>query len=121
MSDWFAIPNLDLLMSAGVLAPNLPSGGAQGLSGRRYPQPRPRGMAPWNPQKKTLEVLAQVDAVLVEYEQYLPLATYPSHRFMQAMHAHSMAELSIGSIRRNNDTQSPSLPSGGRADDASGT
>jgi hypothetical protein len=56
-----------------VLAPNLPSGGAQGLlSGRRYPQPRLRGMAPWNPQKKTLEVLAQVDAVLVEYEQYLP-------------------------------------------------
>jgi hypothetical protein len=27
-------------------------------------------MAPWNPQKKTLEVLVQVDAVLVEYEQY---------------------------------------------------
>jgi hypothetical protein len=70
MSDHFAIPNLDLLISAGVLTPNLPSGGAQGLSGRRYPQPRPRGMAPWNPQKKTLEVLAQVDAVLVEYEQY---------------------------------------------------
>jgi hypothetical protein len=48
MRDNFAIPNLDRLIADGQLAPYLPKGGTFGLSGRRYPKPRPRGLMPWN-------------------------------------------------------------------------
>ena len=34
---------------------------------------RPRGFATWNPQEKTLALLAQIETVLIEYENYLPL------------------------------------------------
>ena len=34
---------------------------------------RPRGFAPWNPQKKSRALLARIEAVLAEYEYYLPL------------------------------------------------
>jgi hypothetical protein len=34
---------------------------------------RPRGFAPWSPQPETLALLAQVNAVLGEYEDHLPL------------------------------------------------
>jgi hypothetical protein len=34
---------------------------------------RVRGLAPWNPQKKTLVLLAQIDDVLREYRTHLPL------------------------------------------------
>ena len=34
---------------------------------------RPRGFAPWNPQGKSLALLAQIETVLDEYEAYLPL------------------------------------------------
>ena len=34
---------------------------------------RPRGFASWRPQRKTLDLLGQVDAVLDEYAAYLPL------------------------------------------------
>jgi len=34
---------------------------------------RPRGFASWRPQKKTMALLAQVNAVLDEYRAYLPL------------------------------------------------
>jgi hypothetical protein len=73
LPDFFAIPDLRQRIRRGELAPHLPDGGTQGLSGRRYPQPRPRGLAPWNPKGPTLEILTQVDAVLVEYANYLPL------------------------------------------------
>jgi hypothetical protein len=34
---------------------------------------RPKGYAPWRPQRKTQVILAQVDAVLTEYRTYLPM------------------------------------------------
>lgn len=34
---------------------------------------RVRGFAPWTPQRKTLALLEQVKAVLIEYEEHLPL------------------------------------------------
>lgn len=34
---------------------------------------RPRGFAPWNPRADTLELLGQVQSVLTEYADYLPL------------------------------------------------
>ncbi len=40
---------------------------------REYTRTRPRGFAPWSPQRKARELLAQVDAVLVEYAAHLPL------------------------------------------------
>jgi hypothetical protein len=40
---------------------------------RQAVKPRVRGLAPWSPQQATLELLAQVEAVLEEYAEYLPL------------------------------------------------
>ena len=34
---------------------------------------RVRGLAPWQPQRATIDLLDKVQAVLVEYAQYLPL------------------------------------------------
>jgi hypothetical protein len=34
---------------------------------------RPRGFAPWSPQRETLALLAKINAVLGEYENHLPL------------------------------------------------
>jgi hypothetical protein len=36
-------------------------------------KPRPRGLASWSPQKKTLDLVQQVRVVLAEYAAYLPL------------------------------------------------
>jgi len=38
-------------------------------NGRR----RPRGYAPWNPQRRTRELLGQVEEIIAAYEQHLPL------------------------------------------------
>jgi len=40
---------------------------------RQYTHTRVRGLAPWNPQRKTLALLDQVQAVLDEYQDHLPL------------------------------------------------
>jgi hypothetical protein len=37
-------------------------------------KPRPRGLAPWTPQARTLVLLGQVRSVLSEYAAYLPLS-----------------------------------------------
>jgi hypothetical protein len=42
-------------------------------AGRETPHRRPRGYADWRPQRKTRVVLAQVDEILDEYAEYLPL------------------------------------------------
>jgi hypothetical protein len=43
------------------------------VTGRTYTQTRARGLAPWNPQARTVELLGQVSAVLDEYRAHLPL------------------------------------------------
>jgi hypothetical protein len=43
------------------------------LGGAQRVRTRPRGFAPWSPQKATLKLLDQVRGVLDEYEDYLPL------------------------------------------------
>ncbi|MET7300412.1 hypothetical protein [Embleya sp. NPDC005575] len=43
------------------------------VSGRVYARVRPRGFTPWNPRAATLELIAQVRAVLDEYRDHLPL------------------------------------------------
>jgi hypothetical protein len=43
------------------------------LGGARRKHTRARGFVPWNPQPKTRELLEQVQAVLDEYADYLPL------------------------------------------------
>jgi hypothetical protein len=43
------------------------------LGGAQRVRTRPRGFAPWSPEKATLELLDQVRGVLDEYEDYLPL------------------------------------------------
>jgi hypothetical protein len=49
-------------------------GGEDGFTtGRENSHRRPKGYADWNPQSKTRELLAQVEKVLDEYEDQLPL------------------------------------------------
>jgi hypothetical protein len=43
------------------------------LGGAQRVRPRVRGFAPWNPQASTLLLLDQVRAVILEYDDYLPL------------------------------------------------
>ena len=43
------------------------------VSGRAYTSTRVRGFAPWNPIQTTLDVVAQVQAILAEYAAYLPM------------------------------------------------
>jgi len=43
------------------------------LGGAQRKRPRVRGFAPWSPQEATLQLLRQVQAVLREYVEYLPL------------------------------------------------
>ena len=43
-------------------------------AGRENGRTRPRGYADWRPQAKTRVLLDQVNDVLVEYEDYLPLS-----------------------------------------------
>lgn len=43
------------------------------VTGRTYTSTRPRGLAPWRPQAKALELLDAVDLVLAEYADFLPL------------------------------------------------
>jgi hypothetical protein len=43
------------------------------VSGSVYTTTRVRGLAPWSPQGKTLRLLEQIYAVLVEYGEHLPL------------------------------------------------
>ena len=42
-------------------------------AGRNNGRKRPKGYAPWRPRAETEDVLAQVDEVLFEYRDYLPL------------------------------------------------
>jgi hypothetical protein len=43
------------------------------FGGAERTRTRPRGFAPWSPQRKTLELIARVNAVLGEYRDHLPL------------------------------------------------
>src|SRR3954452_2185771 len=43
------------------------------LGGATRRATRPRGFAPWRPQRETLKLLEQVQAILHEYRDYLPL------------------------------------------------
>ena len=43
------------------------------MTARSYRYSRPRGFAAWRPQRKARELLEQVDAVLAEYAEHLPM------------------------------------------------
>lgn len=43
------------------------------LSGAERARTRPRGFAPWQPSEKSLKLLGQVQAVLAEYNEQLPI------------------------------------------------
>lgn len=40
---------------------------------RKTGQRRPKGYADWRPQRKTLELIANVERIIADYEEYLPL------------------------------------------------
>jgi hypothetical protein len=68
---------------------------------------RPRGFAPWSPRAKTLRLLAQIDAVLIEYAEYLPLAIRQvfyrligAHEYEKTEPAYSRLCETIGRARR---------------------
>lgn len=66
-----------------------------GAEGRRA---RPRGFAPWNPQRDTLAVITQVRAVLVEYAQYLPLTIRQVFYRLVGAHDFPKTEQSYGQL-----------------------
>ncbi|KUJ64020.1 hypothetical protein ACZ90_63650 [Streptomyces albus subsp. albus] len=47
--------------------------GRDTVSGRTYRRTRVRGFAPWSPRPETLRVIEQVQAVLNEYREHLPM------------------------------------------------
>jgi hypothetical protein len=51
---------------------------------------RVRGLAPWQPQRATIDLLGKVNAVLVEYAEYLPLTV--RQIFYRLVGAHSYAK-----------------------------
>jgi hypothetical protein len=55
-----------------------------------YPHHRVRGLAPWRPQKATLAVISQIQAVLAEYEDHLPLTC--RQIFYRLVGAHGFAK-----------------------------
>lgn len=68
---------------------------------------RVRGLAPWRPQQKTLELIELVRLVLVEYAEYLPLTTrqifYPLvgvHDFPKTEHAYKNLAEKLNRARR---------------------
>src|SRR5262245_12718480 len=62
------------------------------LGGAERTRTRVRGFAPWTPQRKTLELLAQVNAVLGEYENHLPLTVRQIFYRLVAVHGYEKSE-----------------------------
>ncbi|MFE7194480.1 hypothetical protein [Kitasatospora sp. NPDC057541] len=49
------------------------SAGGATVSGRSYVRTRPRGFAPWRPRPETLRLVEQVQGVLDQYREHLPM------------------------------------------------
>jgi hypothetical protein len=61
-------------------------------AGRENGRSRPRGYADWRPQAKTRGLLAAVEAVLAEYEDYLPLSVRQVFYRLVAMYSYEKTE-----------------------------
>ena len=59
---------------------------------------RVRGLAPWQPQTKTVELLAKVQAVLVEYANYLPLTLRQVFYRLVGAHSFDKTERAYGRL-----------------------
>ena len=59
---------------------------------------RVRGLAPWQPQMKTVELLNKVKAVLVEYEAYLPLTVRQTFYRLVGAWGYDKTELAYGRL-----------------------
>ena len=59
---------------------------------------RPRGYAAWKPQSKTRVVLGQVEAVLTEYADYLPLTVRQIFYRLVGAHGYEKTELAYGRL-----------------------
>lgn len=62
------------------------------VTGRSYTATRVRGLAPWSPQRKTVELLAQVNDVLDEYRAHLPLTGRQIFYRLVGRHGYSKTE-----------------------------
>ena len=62
------------------------------MSAREYTHSRPRGYAEWNPRPETLAVLANVEAVLEEYAEHLPLTVRQVFYRLVGAHGYSKTE-----------------------------
>jgi hypothetical protein len=71
--DLYMIPDLERWEREGKLAP-FSDDAEVCMSGRRYPNAGHRGLCDWNPQENGRGLLLKnIQAILVEYEAYLPL------------------------------------------------
>jgi len=59
---------------------------------------RPRGFAPWSPQRKTLELIARVNAVLGEYADHLPLTLRQIFYRLVGAHGYEKTEQAYGRL-----------------------
>lgn len=62
------------------------------VTGRTYTATRARGLAPWNPQAKTVELLTQVNHVLDEYREHLPLTARQVFYRLVGRHGYAKTE-----------------------------
>jgi hypothetical protein len=74
-------------------------GGSQDFTpGREKTHKRPKGYAPWRPQKKTTRLLFQVKQILAEYRDHLPLTARQIFYRMVAAYDYPKTENAAGSL-----------------------
>jgi hypothetical protein len=61
-------------------------------AGRENGRRRPKGYAPWSPHARTRVLLEQVDKVLEEYENYLPLSVRQVFYRLVGQHGYEKTE-----------------------------
>src|SRR4051794_39255340 len=62
------------------------------LGGAERGQTRPRGFVPWKPRPETRALLGQVRAVLLEYQDYLPLTCRQIYYRLVGAHGYDKTE-----------------------------
>jgi hypothetical protein len=68
------------------------------LGGAARKKTRARGFTPWEPRAKTLVLLEQVQAVLTEYEEYLPLTCRQIFYRLVGAHGYDKTEKAYGRL-----------------------
>jgi hypothetical protein len=74
------------------------SAGTEFTAGRENRHRRPRGYAPWRPQRKTRQLLAQVEAIIDQYGPHLPLTVRQIFYALVGRFGYEKTELAYGRL-----------------------